>query len=385
MRILILRVFPNKVNLRSYNLQEVGLAKALIRKGHQCDVAYFGGWEKDHEQMLPFAEGVVRVLWLRGAGVLMEGMYPTLSKHVKNYDIIQVSEYVGITSCWLNMFHQNKVVNYHGPYYCKENKKDILKAAIWDRTLLPLSRKKKMIVLTKSNLATEYLLEKGIKNVTTVGVGIDLDNICREDPGEDCHEFVEYLQARKENNKFLLYIGAIEERRNILFLLDTFATVLKTKPECRLVLIGKGSEEYTKKCIEKMDQLGIRDKVFIRNRVEQKYLKHIYALSEVFLLPTRYEIFGMVLLEAMYFGLPVITTYNGGSSTLMNPENGIIIDDLDVTVWAKRLEKLLSDPEECKTIGENAHKTVAEAYTWDALADHFLQAYRLRSETGVSQ
>ena len=380
MKILILRVFPNKVNLNSYNLQEIGLAKALIRKGHQCDVAYFGGREKDHEQTIPFAEGSVRILWLQGAGVLMEGLYPTLHKYVKNYDVIQVSEYVGITSCWLNMFHQGKVINYHGPYYCKENRKDILKAAIWDRTLLPLSRKEKMVVLTKSTLATDYLRGKGLENVTTVGVGVDIENIYKETLEDDHHEFVEYLREKKGNNKFLLYIGAIEERRNILFLLDTFATVLKIKPECRLVLVGKGSEEYTAKCLKKMDQLGIRDKVFFQKRVEQRYLKFIYALSDVFLLPTRYEIFGMVLLEAMYFGLPVITTRNGGSCTLINSENGIVIDNFDVNTWSEKIEKLLSNSEECKKIGENAHKTIAEEYTWDALADRFLQAYCQRTQ-----
>lgn len=378
MKILILRVFPNKVNLQSYNLQEIGLAKALIRKGHQCDVAYFGGKEKDHEEIIPFAEGSVRVLWLQGFGILMEGFYPSLRKYVGDYDIIQVSEYVGVTSCWLNMFHQNKVVNYHGPYYCKENRKDILKAAIWDRTLLPLSRKKKMLVMTKSTLATDYLLSKGIKDVTTVGVGLDLDNICRAEQEECRHEFVDFLRSNKGDNKYLLYIGALEERRNVLFLLDTFAKVLESNPECRLVLIGKGQEEYVTKCMQKMAQLGIRDKVFYRERLEQKYLKSVYEVSDIFLLPTRYEIFGMVLLEAMYFGLPVITTYNGGSSTLMNAGNGIVLDDFNVDMWAEEVKNLLSDSERCEQIGRNAHKTIAEEYTWDVLAEQFLNKYRCR-------
>ena len=109
-------------------------------------------------------------------------------------------------------------------------------------------------------------------------------------------------------------------------------------------------------------------------------LLEYYRNSDVFLLPTRYEIFGMVLLEAMYFGLPVITTRNGGSCTLINSENGIVIDNFDVNTWAEKIEKLLSNSEECKKIGENAHKTIAEEYTWDALADRFLQAYCQRTQ-----
>lgn len=380
MKILILRVFPNKVNMQSYNLQEIGLAKALIRKGHQCDVAYFGGKEKDHEERILFSEGAIRVIWLHGFGILMEGVYPTLSKYIHEYDIIQVSEYVGVTSCWLNLFYQNKVVNYHGPYYCAENRKDIIKAAIWDRTLLPLSRKRKMLVMTKSNLATDYLLSKGIENVTTVGVGLDLDNICKVEQENRTHEFVEYLRTKKGNHKFLLYVGAMEDRRNILFLLDTFAKVLISQPECRLVLVGKGSHEYIAKCNQKIEQLNLQDKVYYCEQVEQKFLKSIYELSDLFLLPTSYEIFGMVLLEAMYFSLPVLTTYNGGSSTLINLENGIVIEKLDKNEWAEKIKALLLDSERCAKIGENAHKTIIQGYTWDVLADRILKIYQQRLE-----
>ena len=49
MKVLILRVTPNKMNMSSYNLQEIGLAKALIRRGIECDVAYYCGKEEDHK------------------------------------------------------------------------------------------------------------------------------------------------------------------------------------------------------------------------------------------------------------------------------------------------------------------------------------------------
>ncbi|MFR9081560.1 MAG: glycosyltransferase family 4 protein [Coprococcus comes] len=51
----------------------------------------------------------------------------------------------------------------------------------------------------------------------------------------------------------------------------------------------------------------------------------------------------MVLLEAMYYGLPVFTTYNGGSSTLINNENGIIIENTDCNEWSEKIVKVLSD------------------------------------------
>lgn len=62
--------------------------------------------------------------------------------------------------------------------------------------------------------------------------------------------------------------------------------------------------------------------------MEQKYLSGVYNLADFFLLPTEYEIFGMVLLEAMYYKTVVLTTDNGGSSTLIdNGRNGYILKD----------------------------------------------------------
>lgn len=376
MKILIVRTTPNKMNLNTYNLQEIGLAKALIRKGNCCDVMYYCGKEKDHIEEITFDDGKrkLKILWLHGFGLFYEGIYPSLKKYVKEYDIIQVGGYVGITSVWLNRHLQHKIINYQGPYYCAENKGDIKKAKIWDRLLLPLSHKKNMIVATKSILATQYVQSKGISNVTTIGVGLDLDNLKNDSINEN--EFIRSLQNKED--KYLLYVGVLEPRRNILFLLDVFKKVAERIPECKLVIIGKGKPDYVTSCFEKIDKLDIKNKIIYKESLEQKYVQGVYKLADAFLLPTRYEIFGMVLLEAMYYGLPVFTTYNGGSSTLMNEQNGVIIPTLNEDVWSNKIVSLLNDKETCKRIGTAAHFKIANEFTWDALADKFLDVYNKR-------
>lgn len=378
MKILILRTTPNKMNLKNYNLQEFGLAKALIRKGHQCDVGYYCGKEKDHVQEIPFDDGkVLKVLWFHGFGAMYEGIYPSLGKYARDYDIIQVGGYVGLTSCWLNIFAKNKTVNYNGLYYCEDNVGDIKKAKLFDKTLLKLQNRKSMVVATKSVLATDYLREKGIEDVTTIGVGLDLDNLVCSTDEIQTNEFTDTVKNSAFSKK-LLYIGVLEERRNIPFLVETFKKVSEKISGAGLVLIGRGKPEYVAMCMRKIEELGIKDKVIYKESLEQKYMPAIYQACDAFLLPTRYEIFGMVLLEAMYYGLPVFTTYNGGSSTLMNEKNGIVIDCLDVNEWSGKIVQILADKNGCREVGENAHKTIAEGYTWDALADKFLKVYEKR-------
>lgn len=378
MKVLILRTTPNRMNLKNYNLQEFGLAKALIRKGHQCDVGYYCGKEHDHVQEIPFdGNKVLKVLWLHGFGAMYEGIYPSLGKYVKDYDIIQVGGYVGLTSCWLNIFAKNKTVNYNGLYYCEDNTGDIKKAKLFDKTLLNLQNKRNMVVATKSVLATRYLQDKGIQNVTTIGVGLDLDNLVRSVDKVQTNEFTDNVKSSMFRKK-LLYIGVLEERRNIPFLLETVKKVSERIPDVGLILIGKGKPEYVSMCMKKIEELGIKDNVIYKESLEQKYMPAVYQACDAFLLPTRYEIFGMVLLEAMYYGLPVFTTYNGGSSTLMNESNGVVINSLDVSEWSGKISQVLTDENRCVEIGKSAHQTIADNYTWDALADKFLEVYNLR-------
>ena len=378
MKVLIVRPSPNKMNVNTYNLQEIGLAKALVRKGCVCDVMYYCGNEKDHIEKIVFDENKsLNILWLHGKGILREGIYPSLKKYVPNYDIVQVGGYVGLTSCWLNRKYPEKIVNYQGPYYYKANQGDIKKAAVFDRLLLPLQKKKNMVVATKSILATNYIKDKGIENVTTIGVGLDLDNLLRDSESIEENEFIKEIKEIK-NSTLFLYIGVLEERRNILFLLEVFQKVSKQIENSKLIIIGKGKQNYVAMCKEKLIELGLENDVIYREKLEQKYMPVIYQASDAFLLPTRYEIFGMVLLEAMYYGLPVFTTYNGGSSTLINNENGIIIENTDCNEWSEKIVKVLSDKKECDAIGEKAHRTVEKNYTWDALANKFLSVYEKR-------
>lgn len=377
MKILIIRTTPNKIGLDSYNLQEIGLAKALVRKGHHCDVMYYNGKEKDTIQTLVFDEGMtVNIIWKQGFGFFYEGVYPGLKKYVKNYDVIQVTGYVGVISLWLNTHVQNKTVNYQGPYYYEKNRGDIKKAKILDRVMLPFSNRNNMVVISKSFLATKHMNNKGIYNVKTIGVGLDTSKFLDSDKIEG-NEFVASLKEKKGCTKYLTYVGTLEPRRNTLFLLELFKKV-SDDIDCKLIIVGKGSQEYVSKCFERLEELGMRDKVIYKNALEQKYVGELYKLSDAFVLPTNYEIFGMVMLEAMYFGIPTFTTYNGGSSMLIKENNGVVIEQLDADLWAEQILDVLKDEKKWKEISVNAKRTIKEKFTWDALVDRFIEVYNER-------
>ena len=117
----------------------------------------------------------------------------------------------------------------------------------------------------------------------------------------------------------------------------------------------------------------VKDGIIRIQRIENPQLKFIYPLAKAFLLPSKLEIFGMVLLEAMYLKTPVITSYNGGSATLIEgKETGQIIKDFDSGLWAEAVEKYLNNPQYVKKITSNAEKLIREKYNWEFIAKRIL-------------
>lgn len=378
MKILIIRNYPSYMDVvnNTYNIQEVGLAKALVRKGHICDIIF---WTNKEEKIveIPVDEcGVIKIYYKKGITALKNTVFLGCDKLFKAYDILQPCEYNQMQAWLLAQKYPQKTIVYHGPYYSPFNKRYNLMCLIFDKLFLGRYLKLNTKFITKSNLAQEFLVSKGIKesNVASVGVGIDtqmLSNVQNQ-----CAEPL-YLTMKQDNDLKILYIGKFEKRRNIPFIFDTFSAVLKKNANATLYMIGTGEKEYVETCWKHADELGIREHIVYQERMEQKYLSQIYELADFFILPTEYEIFGMVLLETMYYRTVVLTTNNGGSSTLIdNKYNGYIMDTLNSQKWADCIDEVFLNKIKMVEIRDAASKKIDEEFMWDKLAKHFISQYR---------
>ena len=388
MKILIVRTFPDILNLNSYNVQEVGLAKALTLKGHQCDIVLYNGKHADRRDPYLFEHDGKKyrftIYWLKGFGFFKNGFMPSVKKIISDYDVIQVHEYDQIMSWELYTRPQKPTVIYHGPYYGEYAKGYNLKCRIFDHLFLQRRNYKDVVALTKSKLATEFLIDKGFRHVITAGVGINTDNF------EDCglvrkhEEESQRDSAPKEvvcGNKNLLYVGKIEERRNVYFLIEVFRKLYKEDPDFKLTLIGSGDKEYKERFLKFIEPELVQRTIIYKEKATQKELAEYYKQADLFIFTSNYEIFGMVLLEAMYFGIPVISSVNGGSTTLIhNGYNGYILERFDEKKWVECILSVMKDKEEWKSLSMHAKETIRLHYTWDALADKFLDAYELAIE-----
>lgn len=367
----------------TYNIQEVGLAKALVRKGHQCDVVFWTASEEKVVQ-IPVTEKRKITVYYRSGKTMLKNTVLHIDDLVKQYDIIQPCEYNQIQAWILSRKYPDKTVIYHGPYYSPFNKRYNLMCSVFDKLLLWSYKVKHTKFIVKSKMAFEFLRDKGIQeqDIAVTGVGIDVQMLNTEEIV--CKEpLYNAIKGQNEGLK-LLYIGRLEERRNIHFIIDVFNQVLKFNNQARLYIIGNGEKLYMESVWAKAKELGIFEKIVYQEKIEQKYLSGIYKLADVFLLPTEYEIFGMVLLEAMYYGNIVLTTKNGGSTTIMeHDKNGYIVEELNTQTWCKIVETIVKDQSKKFAISTNAHETVKNSYTWDGLAESFISAYKNRLNSQI--
>lgn len=370
MKVLIVRTYPNKLNIDSYNVQEVGLAKALIRAGHICDIVLYNGALEDTVQHCTFRyadkDYSYDIYWLKGYNFLKNGYMPSLYKVILNYDVIQVDEYDLLQSWSLYKRQIKPTVVYHGLYASKYTKGYNLKCKVFDTFFHRWYRYSNVVCATKSELASKFLRDKGFVNVHTVGVGLDSERF------SDMNQ----SHVDKSDGYTILYVGKIEDRRNILFLIDVLNELLRRNINVKLEIIGNGEGDYLQRFLSYSETLRNSGKLIHIANVKQEDISIKYLKSDLFVFPSKYEIFGMVLLESMYFGCPVVTSYNGGSSILMNNnEDGVVVDDFDVMKWANEIETLLNDNDKRNKISENAKKLIQNDFLWDSLVHRFISLY----------
>lgn len=370
MKILIFRTCSTTISLNTYNLQEVGLAKALIKKGHQCDIIYYTKEKTESEQYVEIdRDNKIKIYWLPAINILHVGVFNKnrILEICSDYDLIQVSDYDQYMSYYLNNILNMPIVVYHGPY-----KNDFVKYKsglvnkIFDFMFLKKMLSKQPTIISKSKLTEETLREKGFENIINLGVGFDKTRFLdRESENIDTS-----IINKMNGKKIMLYVGNTCPRRSTDFLIKTFEKVSKQVEDALLVIVGTGKEQYVKKYKKLISDLNLNEKILWIDKLEQSKLSYIYNKSKVFVLPTKYEIFGMVLLESMYFNLPIVTTYNGGSATLLqNNKNYKILDLSDEKEWENNISNILTKPK------KNVNSSIIDDFTWDTLVDGFIEVY----------
>lgn len=134
-------------------------------------------------------------------------------------------------------------------------------------------------------------------------------------------------------DKFILFVGTIEPRKNLISLLTAFSDIRKRQLDVKLVIVGKMGW-LQDNILQTIEQLNIKQEVVFTGFVKDEHLPAIYSLAKVFVYPSLYEGFGLPVLEAMACGCPVIT-----SDTSSLPE---IVGNTTISINSHREREIIS-------------------------------------------
>ncbi len=153
-------------------------------------------------------------------------------------------------------------------------------------------------------------------------------------------DFFYIPKYKKEKQPFIiLSIGMLEKVKGFDTLLQAFASLTDNlEGEFFLRIGGKGSQEKSLRILA--SDLGISDRVSFLGRISRERVRDEMQRSNIFVLASRFESFGIVLIEAAMTGLPLIATKSGGPQTIIKAGNGILIEPEDIEALEKAMENL---------------------------------------------
>jgi len=203
--------------------------------------------------------------------------------------------------------------------------------------------------------------------------GVDVERFNPKIDGEE-------IKARHnlEDKGIVLFVGALDKAhyfKGVEYLLQSFANI-KNKNSV-LVIVGDG--ELKGHYMKLAEKLGIKNRTLFSGRVSSKDLPKYYASADVVVLPsiTMGEAFGLVLIEGMATGKPVIATNLPGVRTVIdNGINGFLVPPKDVTSLTEKIEEVLEDELLQKKLGKHGREKVEKKYSWNVIGKKLEGVYR---------
>lgn len=177
-----------------------------------------------------------------------------------------------------------------------------------------------------------------------------------------------------EGRPVALFVGRVAHEKNIAFLIDAVAEACRTVPELLFLITGEGPAE--KALRRRAEDLGIADNVrFLGYLDRQHELPDCYSAADVFIFASRTETQGLVLLEAMAMGLPVVALAAMGTKDILGPGRGSIAPADDVADFAVAIDRLMTDQALRQRLSIEAREYALE-WADDRLAGRLAALYR---------
>jgi glycogen synthase len=193
---------------------------------------------------------------------------------------------------------------------------------------------------------------------------------------------VRALRARlvEDDAHLVLFAGRLEYEKGVQTVLHALERLSDLVGPVRFLVAGVGT--YSDELRALVDELGLAHRVRFTGFLEERALRLHYAAADVAVAPSLYEPFGLVAVEAMACGTPVVASDTGGLREIVAGGHGLVFPPQDADQLADRIAQVLTHPEETALTVARARERIRSLYDWDDVASRTIEVYArvVRSE-----
>lgn len=225
------------------------------------------------------------------------------------------------------------------------------------------------LIVTNSQFNKHEVLS--IRSMSEDAIKVLPPGLDRDKLRTDVIEELEKIPVQEDS--VILCVGHCIPRKGIIYLIEAFSRI--SRNNFKLCIVGKTDKDvkYYQDIQALVDKFKLSQNILLLSRVDQETLISLYKRAIFFVLPSLKEGFGIVLLEAMYYGLPIITTNVSAMPELViHGENGLLVNPANSEDLAQAISTLIENPELCQKMSESGRKRIDENYYWEHTKSQFL-------------
>ncbi|KKP69246.1 hypothetical protein A2X44_02560 [candidate division CPR3 bacterium GWF2_35_18] len=179
------------------------------------------------------------------------------------------------------------------------------------------------------------------------------------------------------NDKYLLFVGRMDPIKGLPILIKALCQLSDVIPNLKLIITGGDKlDSYYLEMQKLIKSCGLENKIIMREAQPHQDLHYYYNSADITIMPSHHETFGLVAMESMSCGTPIIASNVGGLKTfIVNGKNGLLFTKGDVNDLTKKIVYLLQNEKERKRIASSGVKT-SKNYTWNKIIKKYLSLYQ---------
>ena len=367
------------------------LSKNLVKRGHEV-VVYTTDIKDRYSRLSDIRGGKdidgIKVYYFRNISSslateyrlsLPRGMPAAVKREIRNFDIIHLHNIRTFQNIIIHHYARKYGIPYvlqaHGSlvtFFQKRWQKRIFDVTCGQRILRDAAK-----LLAVTPIEAEQYRNTGASEdkIEVIPNGLDLSEF------ENLAERGEFRRKHglSDDQRIILFLGRIHRTKGLDLLTRAFTDLSKVLNNIKLVIIGP-DDGYLPALKKLIADLGIGSEVLFTGHLYGKDKMEAYVDTDVFVLPSVYEIFGITILEALACGTPVIVTDRCGIADVLNGQAGLVVP-YDKDQLRDALRHMLGDDKLRQQFGERGKLLVREQFNWKKIAEQMENVYeRCRRE-----